>query len=74
MSLAVLPHREFTGAVEFKAALESVDKLLIDVSERLRRRPGEDYSGKKGTRLKTPSCPWQVDWSCLGSNLFRPRS
>jgi hypothetical protein len=52
-SLAVLPHREFTSVAEFKVALAGVDKLLIDVTERLHRRPGEDgqqralYSGKK---------------------------
>jgi hypothetical protein len=56
-SLDVLPKREFATLEEFKMALEGVDKLLIDVSERLHRRPGENqrqrelYSGKKsGTR------------------------
>jgi hypothetical protein len=49
----MLPKREFATVTEFKTALKGVDKLLIDVSERLHRRPGEDqrqrelYSGKK---------------------------
>lgn len=52
-SLEMLPKREFATVTEFKTALKGVDKLLIDVSERLHRRPGEDqrqrelYSGKK---------------------------
>lgn len=55
--LGVLPKREFTTVSEFKAALGDIDKLLIDVTERLHRRPAEDvrqrelYSGKKNVTL-----------------------
>lgn len=52
-SLDVLPEREVATVAEFKAALAGIDKLLVDATERLHRRPSEDeqqrnlYSGKK---------------------------
>lgn len=53
--LEVLPEREFANSEAFKAALAEADieKLLVDVTERLRQRPRDDekqrehYSGKK---------------------------
>ncbi len=51
--LDVMPHREFATPDELKNALQGVDQLLIDVTERLYRRSQdnkvqrEHYSGKK---------------------------
>jgi len=51
--LGVLPHREFETPDELKAALQGIDQLLIDVTERMYRRSQDDetqrehYSGKK---------------------------
>ncbi len=51
--LGVLPHREFHNPDELKAALDDLDEILIDVTERAYRRPQDDatqrehYSGKK---------------------------
>ncbi len=53
MQLGALPHREFHSPAELKAALDGVDELLIDVTERAYRRSQDDatqrehYSGKK---------------------------
>jgi hypothetical protein len=59
--LGVMPHREFSSVAEMKAAFKGVDRLLIDVTERLYRRSQDDetqrdhYSGKKSTiPSKTP--------------------
>ena len=59
--LGVMPHREFTSAEEMKAAFEGIDRILVDVTERLYRRSQDDetqrdhYSGKKSTiPSKTP--------------------
>ena len=55
--LEVLPRREFENVEAFKSALGDIDKLLIDVTERLHRRPSENerqrelYSGKKSVIL-----------------------
>jgi hypothetical protein len=56
-----MPQREFTSADEMKAAFQGIDRILIDVTERLYRRSQDDdtqrehYSGKKSTTLsKTP--------------------
>lgn len=54
-SLAVLPERTFADAEVFKAALAEaeLEQLLVDVTERVCQRPGnnkkqrEHYSGKK---------------------------
>lgn len=54
-SLAVLPERTFATAEAFKAALAEadLDRLLVDVTERVCKRPGDNqqqreyYSGKK---------------------------
>ena len=54
-SLAVLPERTFADAEAFKAALAEADleQLLVDVTERVCQRPGnnkkqrEHYSGTK---------------------------
>lgn len=54
-NLAVLPERDFADVAAFKTALAEADieQLLIDVTERLCQRPGDDtkqreyYSGKK---------------------------
>ena len=51
--LDVMPHREFATPDELKNALQGIDQLLIDVTERLYRRSQdnkvqrEHYSGKK---------------------------
>jgi len=51
--LEMLPHREFHTPAELKAALQGVEQLLIDVTERAYRRSQDDatqrehYSGKK---------------------------
>ncbi len=61
----VLPYREFSSVEEFIIACQGIEKLLIDVTERLHRRPQNDnqqsemYSGKKRnilskTRLSLP--------------------
>ena len=54
-SLGVLPERAFASAEAFKAALVAtdLDRRLVDVTERVCQRPGDDekqrehYSGKK---------------------------
>lgn len=62
--LGVMPHREFATPEELRQALQGLDQLLIDVTERLYRRSQdaqvqrEHYSGKKSaTRSRIPSCP-----------------
>ena len=59
--LDVLPHREFSSVEEFITACHGIEKLLIDVTERLHRRPqdadrqSEMYSEKKrNIPSKTP--------------------
>ena len=59
--LDVLPYREFSSVEEFITACQGIEKLLIDVTERLHRRPqdgdqqSEMYSGKKrNIPSKTP--------------------
>jgi hypothetical protein len=59
--LRVMPQREFTTVAEMKAAFQGVDRILVDVTERLYRRSQDDetqrdhYSGKKSTiPSKTP--------------------
>ena len=59
--LGVMPHREFTSVKEMRAAFQGVDRILVDVTERLYRRSQDDetqrdhYSGKKSTTpSKTP--------------------
>ena len=59
--LGVMPHREFASVVEMKTAFQGVDRILVDVTERLYRRSQDDetqrdhYSGKKSTiPSKTP--------------------
>lgn len=53
VNLEVMPHREFASADELRNALEGIDTILVDVTERNYRRPqdsatqGEHYSGKK---------------------------
>ena len=53
--LGVMPHREFSSVAEMKAAFKGVDRILVDVTERLYRRSQDDetqrdhYSGKKST-------------------------
>jgi hypothetical protein len=53
--LGVMPHREFASADEVKVAFQGIDRILIDVTERLYRRSQDDdtqrehYSGKKST-------------------------
>ena len=49
----MIPHREFRTPEELKAALQGVDRILIDATERAYRRSQDDaqqrehYSGKK---------------------------
>jgi Helix-turn-helix of DDE superfamily endonuclease len=51
--IELMPYREFATPEELKAALQGVDRLLIDATERAYRRPTDDtkqrehYSGKK---------------------------
>lgn len=59
--LGVMPKREFASVEEMKAAFQGLDRILVDVTERLYRRSQDDetqrehYSGKKSTiRSKTP--------------------
>lgn len=53
--LGVMPSRKFSSVAEMKAAFTGVDRLLVDVTERLYRRSQDDetqrdhYSGKKST-------------------------
>jgi hypothetical protein len=53
VQLGVLPHREFHSPAELQAALDGVDQILIDVTERAYRRSQDNatqkdhYSGKK---------------------------
>jgi hypothetical protein len=53
--LEVMPHREFATAAELREALEGLDTIVVDVTERNHRRPQdkqaqrEHYSGKKTT-------------------------
>lgn len=66
VELEVMPQREFATPDELLEALNGLDTILIDVTERNYRRPQdnqeqqEHYSGKKNdTRLKTRSfLPW----------------
>jgi hypothetical protein len=59
-----MPHRELATPEALKQALQGIDQLLIDVTERLYRRSQDDqvqrehYSGKKSaTRSRTRSYP-----------------
>ncbi len=51
--LGVMPHREFSSVAEMQAAFKGVDRILVDVTERLYWRSQDDetqrdhYSGKK---------------------------
>jgi len=51
--LGAIPHRGFSSAEEMKKAFKGIDKILIDVTERLYRRSQDDkkqrehFSGKK---------------------------
>jgi hypothetical protein len=51
--LEVMPHREFATPADLLEALDGIDTLLIDVTERMYRRPQDEqtqrkhYSGKK---------------------------
>lgn len=53
--LEVMPHREFATPTDLLEALDGMDTILIDVTERNHRRPQDDesqrehYSGKKTT-------------------------
>jgi hypothetical protein len=59
--LGVMPHRQFSCVEEMKTAFQGIDRILIDVTERLYRRSQDDgtqrehYSGKKSIiPSKTP--------------------
>jgi hypothetical protein len=51
--LGMMPHREFGTPDDLKAALQGIDQLIIDATERAYRRSRDDakqrehYSGKK---------------------------
>jgi hypothetical protein len=70
--LEVLPHREFATPEEMARALEAVEVLLIDGTERPHQRPQEDekqqdlYSGKKTPYPEEPDHlnPEQVHSLC----------
>lgn len=53
VQLEVMPQREFASPDELLAALDGIDTVLIDVTERAHRRPQDEqrqrqhYSGKK---------------------------
>ncbi len=53
--LEVLPHREFRTPEELKAALQGVDRIIIDTTERAYRRSQDEaqqrehYNGKKNS-------------------------
>ena len=53
--LELMPYRELTTPEELKAALQGVDRLLIDATERAYHRSADDakqrehYSGKKNS-------------------------
>ena len=53
VSLEMMPYREFSTPDDFKAALQGIDQLIIDATERAYRRPQDEakqrehYSGKK---------------------------
>jgi len=55
VTLDLMPHREFATPEELKAALQGVDHLLIDATERAYHRSQDDakqreyYSGKKNS-------------------------
>ena len=59
--LEVMPQREFATPAELLAAVADLDTILIDVTERDYRRPGdnqeqrEHYSGKKTTHAQKHS-------------------
>jgi hypothetical protein len=59
--LGVMPQRKFASVEEMKTAFQGIDRVLIDVTERLYRRSQDDdtqrehYSGKKSvTPSRTP--------------------
>lgn len=59
--LGLMPYREFKTPEELKAALDGVDQVIIDATERVYRRSQDEasqrdhYSGKKkGIGSKTP--------------------
>ena len=61
--LGMMPHREFKTPAELKAALDGIDQVIIDATERAYRRSQdnatqhEHYSGKKrGHRVKNTVC------------------
>ena len=53
VSLEMMPYREFSTPDDFKAALQGIDQLIIDATERAYRRSQDEakqrehYSGKK---------------------------
>jgi hypothetical protein len=59
--LEVMPNRAFASVEEMKTAFQGIDRVLVDVTERLYRRSQDDdtqrehYSGKKSvTPSRTP--------------------
>lgn len=65
--LGVLPHRTFDTVDDMRKAFEGIDKIIIDVTERLRQRPedsekqSEMYSGKKKTHTSKNTIISSVD-------------
>lgn len=59
--LGVMPHREFSSVDEMKAAFNGIDRVLLDVTERLYRRSKDDatqrehFSGKKTSHTQKHS-------------------
>ncbi len=82
LHLEVIPHREFTTPDELLEALDGIDTILIDVTERNHRRPQENqsqrehYSGKKTIHTQehsdfnvgqSDSFPWvNLCWTFAG--------
>jgi len=53
VQMTMMPHREFQTVKELKQALDGIDRIIIDATERAYRRPQDEqeqkahYSGKK---------------------------
>jgi hypothetical protein len=58
VKLEMMPHREFASVEELTLALQGVDQIILDATERAYRRPQdleqqrEHYSGKKTTHAQ----------------------
>jgi hypothetical protein len=53
--LGLMPHREFKTPAEWKAALQGVDQVMIDATERAYRRSQDDAKHREPDSGKTNS-------------------